>query len=545
MANGIGGLFEGLGTGFLQGAQLGLLARRQRFLEEAEGRQTGLLAFKTLGEIATVYRQAPAFGEFLIKQGLPLVGIERGSELEKDFLSFMKRASDEELEGLKSTTDLLGISGLPPQSLGFLARRPDLLLEVIKLQRSQKVLGEAEPLPMLQGSTGEHPALVERPALMEGFEPGGVSVVEQYLSDVIRKSRAALAAGDTGTSNALLGQARLVLENAPAAIRERELGKPIPLDLLSETGLPVGSTFKDAMGIALRPPEEREAEITRRRKEAEAEVELERPVGEKAAEFIHPKTFQSPPPGLSQRELNRQGYVKVDDKSKRDLLLLLSVDQVVQNVNELSGRLITAETASDAALQGARLTAEAFARTNPEAVAYQDGRQAFLGVISRSLGAERGVLTDRDIKRLETLLPSFRDTAAARDAKLSILNGMLKTAVETQKKIVLGDLDVDAARLKIRARVEASFKKAEGLEPEEKFPERGAPTGRNALPSGPGEVFSAIEDFESGREVKASEIVRHLTQKFKMTEAAAEGFVRRYLTREAAPARERHAPVVR
>lgn len=62
--------------------------------------------------------------------------------------------------------------------------------------------------------------------------------------------------------------------------------------------------------------------------------------------------------------------------------------------------------------------------SNPKARLYDQQRQALLGILSRQIGAERGVLTDRDITRLATALPYWGDTDAVANQKVDFLRGM-------------------------------------------------------------------------------------------------------------------------
>jgi hypothetical protein len=62
------------------------------------------------------------------------------------------------------------------------------------------------------------------------------------------------------------------------------------------------------------------------------------------------------------------------------------------------------EIAPQSRLEGTRMFAAAKTGQNPQAKAYMDERKAFLGIISRGLGGEVGVLTDRDIDRVDKAL---------------------------------------------------------------------------------------------------------------------------------------------
>src|SRR5512146_637900 len=107
---------------------------------------------------------------------------------------------------------------------------------------------------------------------------------------------------------------------------------------------------------------------------------------------------------------------------------------MMDHLSGLADELITASTPTDAAMQGFSLRTSAFLKSNPRAAVYQDQRQALLGIISRQVGAERGVLTDRDIYRIDNALPHFRDTREIKDQKLRFLRGMFDVSREARLK---------------------------------------------------------------------------------------------------------------
>ncbi len=49
---------------------------------------------------------------------------------------------------------------------------------------------------------------------------------------------------------------------------------------------------------------------------------------------------------------------------------------------------------------------------------FAEGKRLIMMAASRTLGGERGVLTDRDVARIDRSLPGLFDTVAIRDAKL-------------------------------------------------------------------------------------------------------------------------------
>lgn len=115
-------------------------------------------------------------------------------------------------------------------------------------------------------------------------------------------------------------------------------------------------------------------------------------------------------------------------------------------LNALGGyadKLITAPDWQSAATQGATLWTGAFTRANADAAVFADQREALLGVFSRQIGAERGVLTDRDIHRIDKALPNFRDTKEVKDKKMALLKSMIQVNREARTKSISVWLDSD------------------------------------------------------------------------------------------------------
>jgi hypothetical protein len=63
-------------------------------------------------------------------------------------------------------------------------------------------------------------------------------------------------------------------------------------------------------------------------------------------------------------------------------------------------------------------------QTDPDATAYESTKQAFIASISRGSG-ERGVLTDKDIERIQKALPNLTDTPDVAAAKFTQLEGII------------------------------------------------------------------------------------------------------------------------
>lgn len=76
----------------------------------------------------------------------------------------------------------------------------------------------------------------------------------------------------------------------------------------------------------------------------------------------------------------------------------------------------------------------AFIKSSPEVVAFEDTKNFVLANIARQLGGERGVLTDADIKRVETLLPGLADTPETAQAKLDQVQKYMDNVIRAKQR---------------------------------------------------------------------------------------------------------------
>lgn len=109
---------------------------------------------------------------------------------------------------------------------------------------------------------------------------------------------------------------------------------------------------------------------------------------------------------------------------------------MLESIGQMADQLIVAEGPGEAAAQGIQLNLGALTRSNTVAATFDDQRKALLGILSRQIGAERGVLTDRDINRIDDALPHFRDTKPVKDKKLAFLRGMFDVSVDARRQAV-------------------------------------------------------------------------------------------------------------
>jgi len=130
------------------------------------------------------------------------------------------------------------------------------------------------------------------------------------------------------------------------------------------------------------------------------------------------------------------GQIPTTPKTRQSITELDVSENMLDFLGGLADQLITTENWVEAAAQGVRLTAAAATRSNRQAAVFSDQRKALLGIFSRQIGAERGVLTDRDIERIDDALPKFRDTKSIKDDKLAFLRSMITVNREARTRAI-------------------------------------------------------------------------------------------------------------
>lgn len=115
----------------------------------------------------------------------------------------------------------------------------------------------------------------------------------------------------------------------------------------------------------------------------------------------------------------------------------------------IAERLITAKTVPDAVAQGMRLYAGAVTGANGLAQAYLKASDASAASIARSVGTEKGVMTDTDISRWSRAsIASFFMTDAGRRAQVAIMNDLHAAA----RAGAVGDIAGTPADIKSQVR---------------------------------------------------------------------------------------------
>ena len=119
-------------------------------------------------------------------------------------------------------------------------------------------------------------------------------------------------------------------------------------------------------------------------------------------------------------ESQAKGITPTSQQQKNTVLTLSKSDVIIKQIKDAIDKVNLADTAIGAKFKGLALNAQALAKTNVNAVAYKSLSQGLLAQLARATG-EVGVLTDQDIARAKSLIPTFYDTKETATAKLEQL----------------------------------------------------------------------------------------------------------------------------
>lgn len=154
----------------------------------------------------------------------------------------------------------------------------------------------------------------------------------------------------------------------------------------------------------------------------------------------HPMTMEAPPQGMTTEQAMAQGYRKVSDKVLSDIEAINSVDFIVQQLDEQSAHISTGETGPEQFMRGIQKRGEAFFQTDPIATAFKKTRESFLGVLARTLGGEKGVLTNADIARIANAIPTFFSSKQVRDILIGQLQQLASIGKQSAQRVAFGAL---------------------------------------------------------------------------------------------------------
>ena len=149
-----------------------------------------------------------------------------------------------------------------------------------------------------------------------------------------------------------------------------------------------------------------------------------------ASALVQNGEIRKPPPGTTVEQLYANKDLRfATPEQQTKLTALAPTRQQLDTFQTIADRLIIAKTPLDAFKQGIELTAGARLGTNQMAKAYADASEGFVGNLSRTLGGERGVLTDQDrLVMRKAAIATFFDTEGAKDIKKAIINDMYDAA---------------------------------------------------------------------------------------------------------------------
>jgi hypothetical protein len=138
--------------------------------------------------------------------------------------------------------------------------------------------------------------------------------------------------------------------------------------------------------------------------------------------------LQQPPHAATNRDVDTGPYVEVNDEQKKMLTGLKRAENITVGLFALADKTITATSPATVAAQVGNFKRAEWLRDNPLAATYAETRKAFLGNLSREVGGERGVLTDRDIERVAGAIPGEWDTVEIKNLKKALINDIISGA---------------------------------------------------------------------------------------------------------------------
>jgi hypothetical protein len=143
----------------------------------------------------------------------------------------------------------------------------------------------------------------------------------------------------------------------------------------------------------------------------------------------------SPAINLSPFERARQGTL--GRQAANASMAMQGINSIKQDVDSVLGKFkeIPSKYKGPIAGRTVGVMGEA-AKSNPSLTTYQDFKQFILANISRQLGGERGVLTDRDIMRIEKALPNLADTDKGAEMKIKEVWDFIDRRVKEKQKIM-------------------------------------------------------------------------------------------------------------
>ena len=126
------------------------------------------------------------------------------------------------------------------------------------------------------------------------------------------------------------------------------------------------------------------------------------------------------PYGTTKGDAAAKGIIPTSQKQKDTLKTLSKADVIISQIEKSIDGLDLANSPIYSIAKGSALNTQALLKTNTNAVAYKSLKEGLLAQLARASG-EVGVLTDQDINRARSLLPTFFDTKETAKAKIDQL----------------------------------------------------------------------------------------------------------------------------
>ena len=152
---------------------------------------------------------------------------------------------------------------------------------------------------------------------------------------------------------------------------------------------------------------------------------------------------------LTARDLTTGKYIQPDDKT---IAQFQQIAQSARQAHELFGTaqsLFKAKSSWDVMKQKAIQTdveqlgwLGAAARHDPKWKVYTEQLAAWSSTDARTLGTERGVMTDTDVKRWTSVFPNATDTEATTKSKIALFDKMVDYVIRTNIQIISGHINL-------------------------------------------------------------------------------------------------------
>lgn len=152
---------------------------------------------------------------------------------------------------------------------------------------------------------------------------------------------------------------------------------------------------------------------------------------------------------ITRADLTSGKYITLEKADKSALQQLAQSSQQGHQLFRTATQLFKAKTSWDVQKQQAVANdikyfgwAGAAARHDPAWQVYMQGLNAWASTDARTLGTERGVMTNTDIDRWVATFPNPSDTEASTKAKIALFDKMLTYVLKTNIQIMAGTLDL-------------------------------------------------------------------------------------------------------